>query len=42
MGSLRVLDPVFSDKTEAKYADGVLTLSLPKKASAASRKITVK
>ncbi|MDI1272863.1 Hsp20/alpha crystallin family protein [Polaromonas sp.] len=28
-------------KVQARYADGVLTLDLPKKASAASRKITV-
>jgi HSP20 family protein len=28
-------------KAEAKYADGVLTLELPKKATAASRKLTV-
>lgn len=34
-------EDVDDSKAEAKYADGVLTLSLPKKASAASRKITV-
>ena len=28
-------------KADAKYADGVLTLELPKKASAAARKLTV-
>ncbi|UUZ78598.1 Hsp20 family protein [Polaromonas sp. P1(28)-13] len=28
-------------KTVARYADGVLTLELPKKATAASRKVTV-
>lgn len=28
-------------KVQAKYADGVLTLALPKKASAANKKITV-
>jgi len=32
---------VEADKVEAKYADGVLTLQLPKKASAESRKITI-
>ncbi len=32
---------VDADKVEAKYADGVLTLQLPKMASAQSRKITI-
>jgi len=32
---------VEADKVEARYADGVLTLQLPKKASAESRKITI-
>ena len=34
-------DDVDDAKAEAKYADGVLTLSLPKKATAASRKLNV-
>ena len=34
-------EDVDDSKAEAKYADGVLTLQLPKKATAASRKITV-
>ena len=34
-------EDVDDSKAEAKYADGVLTLALPKKASAASRKLTV-
>jgi HSP20 family protein len=34
-------DDVDDGKAEAKYADGVLTLQLPKKATAASRKVTV-
>jgi HSP20 family protein len=34
-------DDVDDSKAEAKYADGVLTLQLPKKATAASRKVTV-
>jgi HSP20 family protein len=34
-------EDVDDSKAEAKYADGVLTLQLPKKATAASRKVTV-
>ena len=34
-------DDVDDAKAEAKYADGVLTLSLPKKTTAASRKLNV-
>jgi HSP20 family protein len=34
-------DDIDENKVEAKYADGVLTLTLPKKAVAASRKIAV-
>ena len=34
-------EDVDDSKAEAKYADGVLTLALPKKASTASRKLTV-
>ncbi|HEX9721329.1 MAG TPA: Hsp20/alpha crystallin family protein [Ramlibacter sp.] len=34
-------EDVDDSKAEAKYADGVLTLELPKKATAASRKLTV-
>jgi HSP20 family protein len=34
-------DDVDDSKAEAKYADGVLTLKLPKKSTAASRKLTV-
>lgn len=34
-------DDVDDSKAEAKYADGVLTLQLPKKATAAARKVTV-
>ena len=34
-------DDVDEGKAEAKYADGVLTLQLPKKATAAARKVTV-
>lgn len=34
-------DDVDDSKAEAKYADGVLTLQLPKKTTAASRKVTV-
>jgi HSP20 family protein len=34
-------DDVDDSKAEAKYADGVLTLQLPKKATAAARKLTV-
>ena len=34
-------DDVDEAKADAKYADGVLTLELPKKASAAARKLTV-
>jgi HSP20 family protein len=45
MSNLRVLDPAFTDpfdgKVRARYADGVLTLELPKKASAAAKQITV-
>lgn len=32
---------VDQDKTQARYADGVLTLELPKKANASGRKITI-
>jgi HSP20 family molecular chaperone IbpA len=45
MSNLRVLDPAFTDpfdgKVQARYADRVLTLELPKKASAAAKQITV-
>jgi HSP20 family protein len=34
-------DDVDESKAEAKYADGVLTLQLPKKTTAAARKVTV-
>jgi HSP20 family protein len=34
-------EDVDDTKAEAKYADGVLTLTLPKKATTASRKVTV-
>ena len=34
-------DDVDESKAEAKYADGVLTLQLPKKSTAAARKVTV-
>ena len=34
-------EDVDDTKAEAKYADGVLTLELPKKATAASKKLTV-
>ncbi len=34
-------DDVDESKAQAKYADGVLTLSLPKKAAEASKKLTV-
>ena len=34
-------DDVDEGKAEAKYADGVLTLQLPKKTTAAARKVTV-
>src|SRR5512132_977922 len=34
-------EDVDDSKAEAKYADGVLTLALPKKATAASKKVTV-
>jgi HSP20 family protein len=34
-------EDVDDSKAEAKYADGVLTLELPKKATAASRKLAV-
>jgi HSP20 family protein len=34
-------DDVDDSKAEAKYADGVLTLQLPKKTTTASRKVTV-
>jgi len=34
-------DDVDEARAEAKYADGVLTLTLPKKATAAARKLTV-
>ena len=35
-------DDVDEGKADATYADGVLTLQLPKKATAAARKVTVK
>jgi hypothetical protein len=45
MSNLRVLDSAFTDpfdgKVRARYADRVLTLELPKKASAAAKQITV-
>jgi HSP20 family protein len=34
-------EDVDDSKAEAKYADGVLTLALPKKTTAASKKVTV-
>ena len=34
-------DDIDEDKVEAKYADGVLSLTLPKKAAVASKKIAV-
>jgi HSP20 family protein len=34
-------DDVDDSKAEAKYADGVLTLALPKRTTAASKKVTV-
>jgi HSP20 family protein len=34
-------EDIDEDKVEAKYADGVLSLTLPKKAAVASKKITV-
>jgi HSP20 family protein len=34
-------DDVDESKAQAKYADGVLTLQLPKKTTAAARKVTV-
>jgi HSP20 family protein len=34
-------DDVDESKADAKYADGVLTLQLPKKATTAARKVTV-
>jgi HSP20 family protein len=34
-------EDVDDSKAEAKYADGVLTLALPKKSTAASKKLTV-
>jgi HSP20 family protein len=34
-------DDVDDGKAEAKYADGVLTLALPKRTTAASKKVTV-
>ncbi len=34
-------DDIDEDKVEAKYADGVLSLTLPKKAAAAHKKISV-
>jgi HSP20 family protein len=39
--SFSLADDVDDGKAQASYADGVLTLALPKKATAASRKITV-
>jgi HSP20 family protein len=39
--SFSLADDVDEAKAEAKYADGVLTLKLPKKATAAARKVTV-
>jgi HSP20 family protein len=39
--SFSLADDVDEGKAEAKYADGVLTLMLPKKTTAAARKVTV-
>jgi HSP20 family protein len=39
--SFSLADDVDEAKAEAKYADGVLTLKLPKKATAAARKVKV-
>ncbi|HKB54146.1 MAG TPA: Hsp20/alpha crystallin family protein [Ramlibacter sp.] len=39
--SFSLADDVDEGKAEAKYADGVLTLKLPKKATAAARKLAV-
>ena len=39
--SFSLSDDVDEAKAEAKYADGVLTLKLPKKATAAARKLAV-
>jgi HSP20 family protein len=39
--SFSLADDVDEARAEAKYADGVLTLKLPKKATAAARKVTV-
>lgn len=39
--SFSLADDVDEDKVEAKYADGVLSLTLPKKAAPASKKIAV-
>ena len=39
--SFSLAEDVDETKAEAKYVDGVLTLTLPKKATAAARKVTV-
>ncbi len=39
--SFSLADDVDEGKAEAKYVDGVLTLKLPKKATAAARKVAV-
>jgi len=39
--SFSLADDVDEAKADAKYADGVLTLKLPKKTTAAARKVTV-
>jgi HSP20 family protein len=39
--SFSLADDVDEGKAQAKYADGVLTLTLPKKTTAAARKVTV-
>jgi HSP20 family protein len=39
--SFSLADDVDEGKAQAKYADGVLTLQLPKKTTAAARKVTV-
>lgn len=39
--SFSLADDVDESKAEAKYVDGVLTLKLPKKTTAAARKVTV-
>lgn len=39
--TLRLASEIDEDRIEAKYADGVLSLMLPKKAPASAKKITV-